>query len=77
MAKYKPGDTVYFVESNLRIIEGVVKVFSAGFYTIIYGNSVIRLRESRLFASIEDAEDSSPALASQKKSSANPWDYDH
>ena len=82
MAKYKPGDTVYFIESNRSIIEAKVKAFTAGFYTTIFGNSVIRLRESRLFPSIEEAENNAPQIVAERKrveklrkEQSNPWNY--
>lgn len=82
MAKYKPGDTVYFIESNRSVIEAKVKAYTAGFYTIIFGMSVIRLRESRLFPSFEDAENSSPQIVAERKrveklrkEQSNPWNY--
>lgn len=82
MAKYKPGDTVYFIESNRSVIEAKVKAYTAGFYTIIFGMSVIRLRESRLFPSFEEAENSSPQIVAErkrveklKKEQSNPWNY--
>lgn len=82
MAKYKPGDTVYFIESNRSVIEAKVKAYTAGFYTIIFGMSVIRLSESRLFPSFEDAENNSPQIVAEgkrveklKKEQSNPWNY--
>lgn len=75
MAKFKSGDTVFFIESNRRVIEGKIKAFSAGFYTIIYGNSAIRLRESRLYSSKEEAEKICPSVSQVLR--RNPWDYGH
>lgn len=67
MAKYKPWDTVYFIENNYKVQEATVKVFSGGFYTLIFGNSAIRLRESRLYATLEEAENNCPAILREKK----------
>lgn len=58
MNKYNIGDTVFLIESN-RIIREVNIIKSSGdFYTIkfVKGGGGIRVRESRLFATREEAE---------------------
>ena len=58
MNKYNIGDMVFLIESN-RIIREVNIIKSSGdFYTIkfVKGGGGIRVRESRLFATREEAE---------------------
>ena len=58
--KYKPGDTVYIVSSVKWIKEAKVVKDSGGFYTIQFTDTGggIKLRESRLFPTEEDAKKS-------------------
>ena len=58
--KYKPGDTVYIVSSVKWIKEANVLKYSGGFYTIQFTDTGggIKLRESRLFPTEEDAKKS-------------------
>ena len=55
--KYKPGDTVYIVSSVRWIKEAKVIKYFGGFYTIQFTDTGggIKLRESRLFPTEEDA----------------------
>jgi len=56
--KYKYEQTVYTVENGHFIRESVVINYSGGLYTIRFfdGNGAIKLRESRLFQTKEDAK---------------------
>ena len=58
----KIGNTVFFVESNLRVREATVLNASGDFYTIrLSGDKgAIRVRGSRLFATKEEALASLP-----------------
>ena len=58
--KYKPSDTVYIVSSVKWIKEAKVLKYSGGFYTIQFTDTGggIKLRESRLFPTEEDAKKS-------------------
>ena len=58
--KYKPGDTVYIVSSVNWIKEAKVLKYSGGFYTIQFTDTGggIKLRESRLFPTEEEAKKS-------------------
>ena len=58
--KYKPGDTVYIVSSVKWIKEAKVLKYSGGFYTIQFTDTGggIKLRESRLFPTEEEAKKS-------------------
>ncbi len=60
--KYNPGDTAFIVENNHIIREVKVINTSGGFVTIRFMDSHggIKLRESRLFPSKEEAEASLP-----------------
>ena len=81
--KYNVGDTVYFVESQRIIREVKIIKCGGGFYTMKFvdadGSGGIRLRENRLFATKEEAENSilksQPAPAAQKERHyRSPWD---
>ena len=58
--KNKPGDTVYNVSSVKWIKEAKVLKYSGGFYTIQFTDTGggIKLRESRLFPTEEEAKKS-------------------
>ena len=60
MARFKPGSTAYILESNRFIREVEVKSFSGGLYLVIFKDTGggVRLRENRLYATKEGAEDS-------------------
>ena len=60
--KYNPGNTAYIVESNRIIREVKVLKVAGGFATLRFMDSDggIKLRESRLFPTKEDAEASLP-----------------
>ena len=68
--KYSPGDTAYIVESNRIIREVKVLKTAGGFTTLRFTDSEggIKLRESRLFPTKEDAEASLP-----KKTTRTNW----
>lgn len=57
-SKYNPGDTAYIVESGLFIREVKVVKVAGGFVTMRFtdGTGGVRLRESRLFPTKEDAD---------------------
>ena len=58
--KYKQGQTVYIIENGYRITECIIVNYRGGLYTIRFPetNCAIRLRESRLFPTKEDAKKS-------------------
>ena len=61
MARYSEGETAFFVESNIRVIPCKVVRYSCPFVTISFrsvggSESVIMLRETRLFKSQDEAE---------------------
>ena len=60
-SKYNFGDTVYIIESNQSVREAMIINCSGGFCTIRFMNGGgIRLRESRLFATEEEAKAALP-----------------
>ena len=69
--KYNPGDTAYIVESNRIIREVKVLKITGGFATLhlMDSDGGIKLRESRLFPTKEDAEESLP----KKTTSRSHW----
>lgn len=77
MAKFKPDDTAYIVESNRIVREVLIVKFAGGFYTIRFkvSGGGIKVRENRLYASKEEAEDVI-AKAHLKTNPAHlPWEY--
>ena len=74
--KYKPGDTVYFLEQGHIVQQLQVVKYSGGFYTVRYMGrpwdrpSGFKIRESRLYATREEAEKTIPP-----KPSSVPWWY--
>ena len=61
MEKLKQGDIVYFIESSTHIRQATVLKNSAGFCTIRFdfgncGASGIRVRESKVFKSEQEAK---------------------
>lgn len=69
--KFNPGDTAFLVESNRIIREVRILKFGGGFYTIRFADSDggIKVKEHRLFATKEAAEDSMP----KKKTPRSYW----
>ena len=54
---YKIGDKVYIVSNGYRILGGIVKSYNNNFCTLcLEDGSSTRLRNSKIFNHIEDAE---------------------
>lgn len=54
--KYKPGDTVYFVESTIFVKKATILKYSGGMYTNKFENGGgMRIKEGRLYASEKEA----------------------
>lgn len=70
MAKFNVGDTVYLVESNRMIREVLIVKYAGGFYTIRFKDSGggIKVREYRLYASKEEAENAIEKAHPKQKS---------
>lgn len=75
--KYAKNDVVYLVESNKFVREVQIIRYSGGLYTVQFrkGAGGIKVRESRLFASRQEAE---AAIMEQKPMPEPPrptlWD---
>lgn len=68
------GDKVYFIESNMRIQEGIVINLSGDFVLIRYGDGAgIRLRRSKVYASEEEAK--TKLNISNRWKRKNPYDH--
>lgn len=76
-AKFKAGDTAYLIESNHIIREITIVKFGGGFYLIRFKDSGggIKVRENRLYASKEEAENVMTKAHSKTKPSYSPWNY--
>ena len=76
-AKFKAGDTAYLIESNRIIREITIVKFGGGFYLIRFKDSGggIKVRENRLYASKEEAENAMTKAHSKTKPSYSPWNY--
>ena len=70
--KFRIGDGAFLVESNRTIREVKIIKYSGGMYTVKFTerDGGLKVRESRLYASREDAEKVIP-----KKKSRSVWDY--
>lgn len=75
--KFKAGDTAYLIESNRIVREITIVKFAGGFYTIRFKDSGggIKVRENRLYASIEEAENVIAKAHPKTKPFYSPWDY--
>ena len=57
MIMFRKGQTVYFLQSKKNVIQARIIAVSGGFYTLkLADGGGIRLRESRLYATEEDAK---------------------
>ncbi len=58
--RYHMNETVYFIRSNLEVVEGKIIGMGAVFYTIVfqngYQNAGIRLKAHRIFNNRTEAE---------------------
>ncbi len=75
MAKFKPGDHAFILESNRIVCEVTVVRCNAGMYLFRFQNGGgIQLKEHRLFETEEDAKASIPYKPEPKRS-RTPYDY--
>ena len=73
-AKFKKGDTAYFVESNYKVREVQILNTAGGLYLIKFDNGGgIRVKEHRLFSTKEEAEATLPKKEPTKRKMH--WDY--
>lgn len=79
MQQWKKGDICYFVEGNSSVIKAKVTAVRGDFCTVKYANNgAIRLRDSKLFKTAEEAQ--STITQEQSKVTprrANPYLYNH
>ena len=76
--KYKENQIVYIVENNLRVTPVRVVRVSGDLYSIALGaGRMIRLREGRLYASVEEAEKHVHKIAKPEAEIRDPheWEY--
>lgn len=76
--KYNVNDTVFLIESNRTIREVKIVKFAGGLYTIrfIQGGGGIKVRESRLFATKEEANAALPKPKSKPAPHySTPWEW--
>lgn len=76
MKKYKAGDVAFIVESNRYVREVQVRSCAGDSYVVKFAGSDggIRVKESRLFSTREDAEKSLPGYVPSPKK-RNQYDY--
>lgn len=56
MPKLSVGDKAYIIENNVFVKEVIITKIAAGFYTVKSSkNTAYRVRESRLFATEQEA----------------------
>lgn len=71
LSRFKVGDTCYFIESGMNIIEGIVIAVEGDFYVLKYDIVAgIRLRGKRVYATIAEAQ-----KAMSVKKHGTPWDF--
>lgn len=71
---YKVGDTCFFLESNMHVIEGTIRSCVGGKYIVRYGSGKgIRLTENRLYKTREEAEERIRKRAEARRKT--PYDY--
>ena len=75
--RFKPGDTAFLVESNRIVREILVKSASGGMYLVVFQDSGggIRVKEHRLFATKEEAEQHTVNGAPKEEKRITPWGY--
>ena len=75
--KFKVGDRAFIVESNRFIREVEVRSCAGGMYLVRFLDSVggIKLRETRLFASKEEAEGSIKGKKNNAAVHRAPYDF--
>lgn len=71
----KKGDTCWFIENNVRIIQGKIKSISGNLYTILLpSGGAIRLPKHRIYNTAEEADKN---IRKSVKPISNPYDYWH
>ena len=75
--RYKQGDTAFLVESNQIVREVQIKSASGGMYLVVFKDTGggIRVKEHRLFATKEEAEQHTVNGTPKKEKRITPWGY--
>lgn len=65
---WKVGDRCYFIESNRKIVSGIVRQVSGDFLLIRYGfDKGIQLRKSKVYKTEDEAKRKLPVAKSEGK----------
>lgn len=65
---WKVGDRCYFIESNRKVISGMIRQVSGDFLLIRYGFDMgIRLRKSKVYKTEEEAKRKLPVVKPESK----------
>lgn len=65
---WKVGDRCYFIESNRKVISGMIRQVSGDFLLIRYGfDTGIRLRKSKVYKTEEEAKRKLPVVKPEEK----------
>lgn len=65
---WKVGDRCYFIESNRKIVSGIVRQVSCEFLLIRYGfDKGIQLRKSKVYKTEEEAKRKLPVIKPESK----------
>lgn len=65
---WKVGDRCYFIESNRKVISGMIRQVSGDFLLIRYGfDTGIRLRKSKVYKTEEEAKRKLPVVKPETK----------
>lgn len=74
---YKVGSKVFIVSNGYRILSGIVKNYHSNFYTLcLEDGSSTRLRSSKVFDNVEDAEKTiKNQVVVPAKLKSTPYDY--
>jgi len=76
---FKEGTTAFIIESNRLVREVLILKKTGSFYVLRFldSNGGIRVRESRLFATREAAEESVPSVRENRKRFLSPYECLH
>ena len=66
---FKVGDTCFFLESNIHVIEGTIRSCAGGKYIVKYGQG----KGIRLYKTLEEAEAAMPRKTEARR--RTPYDY--
>lgn len=75
MERFRKGQTVFFVRSGMEVREAIVLNVAGGFCTIrfVASGGGIRVRETKLYATKEEAEEQIQKTVEKKRGSYKPY----